>query len=296
MSDNMSDIMSDNMSNNIGYIPINNYIIKIKVLDDIDIFYTYLKSITLNNMRHETQHYEIIQIINYLDDTELDEIIYHIDEACYRIYESFSYDTDNKWTKYYKKNNIYTERRYYYKTCERALSNIFMKYKLYNKYPNGYSGDYISYYPSGLIKEKYFHINGLIEGLYVRYYNDYGNSIEMQIEYVNGKKHGFAKEYNGGINIIENYNMDKRDGLCIYNNLGRCSKKYKVEITYKNGIIDGIYKKYFEYKKGGGLHIECNIKDGKYFGFYKEYNLDGTLLSECDYKVYNREIDTQDLM
>jgi antitoxin component YwqK of YwqJK toxin-antitoxin module len=90
--------------------------------------------------------------------------------------------------------------------------------------------------------------------------------------------------------------MDKLDGLCIYNNFGRSSTEYRVEISYKNGIIDGIYKKYYKYKEGSGLHIECNFKEGKYYGIYKEYDKNNNLLIECDYKTYNKEIDIKELM
>jgi antitoxin component YwqK of YwqJK toxin-antitoxin module len=284
------------MTDKFGYIPVYNYIIKIKVFDDIDDVYSGIKK-EINNCRYLTSNFQIIQINDYLTDKEIDEIEYFINDSAYTIYGNYSDKSDFKnLIRSYKQNNIYTEKRFYYKTFDRALSETYMRYKLYKKHPNGYSGDYISYYPSGLIKEKYYHINGLIEGKYIRYYNDF-NTIEIESEYVNGIKHGLYKQYNGElVDVIENYVMDKLDGLCIYNNFGRSITEYKVEITYKNGIVDGLYKKYYKYKEGGGLHIECNFKDNKYYGIYKEYDMDQNLINECDYKIYNKKIDITDLM
>ena len=70
---------------------------------------------------------------------------------------------------------------------------------------------------------------------------------------------------------------------------------FRSEINYKNGVIDGIYKKYYPHHMGGQLQIECNFKDNKYFGMYKEYNINGDLLIECDYKTYNKEIELKDI-
>lgn len=281
------------MSDKYGYIPIYNYIIKIKIFDNIEDVYSGLKK-DFDNCRYLTSHFEIIQIIDYLTDTEICEIKYIISGA-YLIYGSYQDNlTPSSINESYQKNNLYTEKRFYYKTSDRALSDTFMKYKLYQKYQNGCSGDYISYYPSGTLREKYYHINGLKEGIYKKYFES--GSLEEEIEYVNGLKHGCSKKYNGSIDIIEYYSMDKLDGLCIYNNLGRLSAEYKVEITYKNGIIDGLYRKYYKYKDGGKLYIECNFKDGKYYGIYKEYDENGNLVMECDYKTYNKKIDIKDLM
>lgn len=286
--------MSTDISEKIGYIPVYNYIIKIKVFDCI--IDTNLYLVINDNYRCVTSNFEIIQIIDYLTDKEIDEFEYIIDTRSYIFYGSYQDKlTYSSITRSYKKNNLYTEKRYYYNTFVRALSETYMKYKLYQKYPNGCSGDYTSYKISGAIFEKYYHINGLKEGLYRKYYTD--GSLEEEIEYVNGIKHGFLKKYNGKkIDIIEYYSMNILNGLCVYNNLGRLSHEYKVEITYKNGIIDGIYKKYHRYKKGGGLHIECNFKDGKYYGIYKEYDETSNLVMECDYKFFNKDIDIKDLM
>lgn len=278
-----------------GYIPVYNYIIKIKILDDILLNKNEISKNNPEFCRYVTSNFCVIEIINYLTDTIIDEIEYIIDELAYNFYGQYSDKSLNMtFTKYYKHNNIHSDKRYYYKTFERALSETFIRYKLYTKYPNGYTGEYISYHYNGDIREKYYHNNGIKEGKYIKYY--FNNFIEEETDYVNGMKHGCSKGYNGELNVIENYVMDKLDGLCIYNNFGRLSKEYRVEISYKNGIIDGIYKKYYKYKEGGGLHIECNFRDGKYFGIYKEYDRIGNLLIECDYKTYNKEIDVDQIM
>jgi len=108
-------------------------------------------------------------------------------------------------------------------------------------------------------------------------------------------KHGLLEKYNGDIDVVENYNMGKLHWLCEYYNRGRLSQEYKVEITFNNGIIDGLYKKYFLYKIGGGLQIECNFKNNKYNGLYREYDVNSNLLLECDYKIYNKNVELIDI-
>jgi antitoxin component YwqK of YwqJK toxin-antitoxin module len=288
----------------IGYIPIYNYVVKIEVFDNIPS--PELCYIQPEFSIYNTKNFKVIDIINYLDDNNLEEIDYEIDELNYDIYKHLQpkniklqgyYPTK----KLYELNKTYNEHnRYYYKTLERAINENFIKYKLYTKYPNGFSGIYTSYHDNGQIKEKYFHNNGIKEGIYQKFYssNDIKKEIEIEIEinYVNGSKHGEVKKYNGSyLNVYENYNMDKLHGLCVYYNYGRLSKEYKVEITYNNGVIDGIYKKYYSYKLGGKLQIECNFKNGKYYGIYKEYDMDGNLLIELDYKTYNKNVELKDI-
>mgnify|MGYP003351863098 CR=1 FL=1 len=284
---------------NIGYLPVYNYIVKIEVLDDEKSTYeSYINNMSEYSI-YITKNFKVMDIINYLDDKYLEQIDYEIDEFSYYMYKHLHH-IDTKIQNYhpvqksYKINKIYNDHRYYYKTFERAVNENFMEYKLYTKIKEGYSGIHTTYHENGHIKEKYFHNNGIKEGLYQLYYKT--NQIEKEINYVNGLKHGESMEYNGSfLDKYENYNMGKLHGLCIYNNHGRLSKDYKVEINYKNGAIDGIYKKYYPHHMGGQLQIECNFKDNKYFGMYKEYNINGDLLIECDYKTYNKEIELKDI-
>jgi antitoxin component YwqK of YwqJK toxin-antitoxin module len=284
---------------NIGYIPVYNYIVKIEILDNIDL----PPELRINNNPdfsiNMTKKFKVIYIINYLDDSSLEKISYEINEFNYYMYKhlqikNVKLQNYQSIEKSYELNKIYNEHRYYYKTLNRAINENFIKYKLYTKYPNGYSGIHITYHDNGQIKEKYFHNNGIKEGLYQLFYSSGG--IEKEINYINGLKHGELKIYNGtNLNIYENYNIDELHGLCIYYNYGRLSKEYKVEISYNNGIMDGTYKKYYLYKLGGSLQIECNLKNGKYHGIYKEYDTNGDLLIELDYKVYNKNVDIKDI-
>jgi antitoxin component YwqK of YwqJK toxin-antitoxin module len=291
---------------NIGYIPVYNYVVKIEILDNIPsplLWYINPKFSIYN-----TKNFKVIDIINYLDDSSLEKISYEIDEFNYYMYKHLQFknvklQNYHPAQKSYELNKIYNDHRYYYNTFDRAINENFIEYKLYTKYQEGYSGTHISYHDNGQIKEKYFHNNGIKEGLYQLFYSSGG--VEKEINYINGLKHGELKKYNGiYLDVLENYNMDKLHGLCIYNNHGRLSKSYKVEITYKDGIIEGTYKKYYPYKLGGNLQIdklggnlqiECNFKDGKYFGLYKEYDMNNNLLIELDYKIYNKNVDITDI-
>ena len=283
----------------IGYIPVYNYIVKIANLNKIILPPNFLFFNNPEFSTNTTKYFKVIDIINYLDDTHTDNIEYEIDEFLYNIYkhlqskniQSHNYQPIKK---IYELNKIYTVNRYYYKTLERAINENFIEYKLYTKYPNGFSGIYMSYHDNGQIKEKYFHNNGIKEGIYQKFHTY--NALEQETTYINGCKHGELKEYYGSnINIYENYNMDKLHGCCIYYNRGKLLKEYKVEITYNNGVIEGKYKKYYDYKLGGNLQIECNFKNGKYYGIYKEYDIDGNLLIEVDYKTYNKNVELKDI-
>lgn len=284
---------------NIGYIPVYNYIVKIEVLDnEQSISNTHFNNIPELSL-YVTKKFIVLDIIDYMNDNHLEKIEYKIDEFTYYMYKhlqlkdtkNINYKTVNKS---YEINKTYNDHRYYYLSYDRSLNQNFMIYKLYTKFSEGYSGIHNTYHDNWQIKEKYFHNNGIKEGLYQLFYTN-GN-IEAEINYINDIKHGLLQKYNGNhIDVLENYNMGKLHGLCVYNNYGRASTDYKVEITYKNGIIDGLYKKYFRYKLGGGLQIECNFTDGKYFGLYKEYDINGNLLIECDYKTYNKNIELKDI-
>jgi antitoxin component YwqK of YwqJK toxin-antitoxin module len=275
--------------NNIGFIPVKNYIVTIEILDEKKHYDENNISILLI-----TKHFRVINIIDYLTDMYHTSIEYEIDktEFSYKHYMALPIYFVNKSIiikKKYEINKIYNDMRYYYINFDVALSENFMYYKLYKKFGDNYSGVYKSYHPNGKIKKEFFHINGILEGLYKSY--DVWENIEEEINYVNGERHGLSKKYNGKVETIENYNMGKLDGLCIYYNFSRSANKdCKIEITYSNNIINGIYRKYHSYKYGGNIHIECNIINNRYNGIYREYDTNGDLLIECDYKIYNKEI------
>jgi len=286
---------------NIGYIPVYNYIVKIEVLDNEkstnESYFNNIPEFCI----YITKRFIVIDIIDYLNDNKLEKIEYEIDEFTYYMYKHLEYKNIklkshkllDKINKTYENNKTYNLHRYYYKSYDRASNENFMNYNLYTKYSEGYSNFHITYHDNGQIKEKYFHNNGIKEGLYQSFYVD--GSIESKIYYVNNIKHGLLEKYNGGIDVVENYNMGKLHGLCEYYNRGRLSQEYKVEITFNNGIIDGLYKKYFLYKIGGGLQIECNFKNNKYNGLYREYDVNSNLLLECDYKIYNKNVELIDI-
>jgi antitoxin component YwqK of YwqJK toxin-antitoxin module len=277
---------------NIGYIPVRNFIVTIDVLDDYNKT-IYKSDYDPNNCSYITQNYRVINIFNYTDNKNVSEIEYEFNENFYKIYYKLDANTCYKLIMTTKLkfiiDNIYSNERYYYKNYDVALSKNYMVCELYLNN----SGLYKDYHENGYIKEEYYHINGIKQGFNKKYYQSGG--LEEVTEYVDGKKHGISKKYNGEVDSIEYYVMGKKHGLCVYYNFGRLGKEYKTEITFNNDIPDGIYRKYHNYKDGGLLKIECNFTDGKYNGIYKEYDMDGTLLIECDYKTYNKKVRLEDI-
>lgn len=278
---------------NCGYIPVKNCIVTVQILDDYNkTLYkpTYYK----DTCSYITNNYKILNILDCTENNNISKIDYEYNENYYKLY--FDLDAMNCNIKKdniqltYIVDNIYYNYRYYYKNFDVALSKIYMSQKLYlNK-----SSLYKNYNESGYVKEEFYHINGKIQGTYKKYYNQ--NELEEETEYIDGKKHGFSKKYNGSLDSVENYIMGKKNGLCIYNNIGRCGKEYKTEITFNMDNIEGTYKKYHPIHDGGLLNIECNFINNKYNGIYKEYDKNGILLIECDYKIYNKEIKLIDII
>ena len=84
----------------------------------------------------------------------------------------------------------------YYKTYERALSEVpfdlLVKKNavLRDDFPNVFR----IYFQDGSIHSEFFHINGIIEGIYKSYDSD--SNILCECPFVNGKIHGICKVYN----------------------------------------------------------------------------------------------------
>ncbi len=155
------------------------------------------------------------------------------------------------------------------------------------------------YYYDSSVRAEYFIINGKKDGLYKRYYrkidnnNDIGKlakicnynndildgeyieyksngNIKVKCNYVNGKLHGEYIKYNS----LQVEEPDTQDLLQVCN--------------YVNGELDGEFKKYYDYLELEGelrevLKISCNFVNGKKTD-YKEYNLDGSLISPAETK------------
>lgn len=116
--------------------------------------------------------------------------------------------------------------------------NIALHSNMLSLRNNGYSGEYESYFPNGILWEKGSYSNGGRVGRWLSYRNS--NTQDMKLykdaNYVNGVLHGKYAEYhaNGKLFLDGMYNNDQRDGLwtefseaCVQISRG----------TYRNGII-----------------------------------------------------------
>lgn len=195
----------------------------------------------------------------------------------------------------YKINEIFScPYAYYYKTKEAAIfraltlkvknkirneivnENYKINMNLIKLIPNGYTGYHKVFYPDGTLEAEFFHINGMIQGLYKEYHRD--GKIKLETEFVDNKKNGkCAKYYKNRYhqNIIEKmfYIDDKLNGK-----LEKTCNGNTFQIkTYVNGKLDGLYEyNNFDYK------ITCFYKDGKKHGEYKKY-VNNQLIKECKY-------------
>ncbi len=155
------------------------------------------------------------------------------------------------------------------------------------------------YYNDGSIKAEFFIINGKKEGLYKRYYrkidddNDIGKLAKI-CNYINNILDGEYIEYksNGNIKVKCNYVNGKLHGEYIkYNSLPveePDTQDLLQVCNYVNGELDGEFKKYYNYLDLEGelrevLQISCNYVNGEKTD-YKEYNLDGSLISPAEIK------------
>ena len=138
---------------------------------------------------------------------------------------------------------------------------------------NGYSLIF-SYekYPEGKVISKELYLNDKKEGKALYYFAN-GN-IKEEINYVNGKRQGIAKEFDesGKVTVISEYqnnylinrerinridlNGMKQGTWKIFQDNGNLYK----EMFYVNNILEGIYR---EYDNNGKLYLTLRYEDGK---------------------------------
>lgn len=178
--------------------------------------------------------------------------------------------------------------------------------------PDGY---WKNYYTSGIIKSEGNRRNFELDSLW-KFYDEDGRII-LEINYKKGKKNGYRTTYQGSETIKENFVDDVKQGnsFLLYPN-----GKTKLKTPFLNGLEDGIAREYnlegnivqlITYKKGyitdrtrinrydseklphgkwmwfsddeTTIIQEGNFKHGLKHGYFKEYDLDGNLLSATKY-------------
>jgi len=133
--------------------------------------------------------------------------------------------------------------------------------------------------PNGLVMERSQITNGQQTGVFVEYYPEKGLPKKM-VTYDNNVFDGPYMEFNnpGQIEKMANYKDNQLHGDYATYKFGRVIEKS----TYKNGKLDGTYRSYFN--NSDKLQKEAQYKDGVQHGIFKQYNEEGQVVLEYEYK------------
>ena len=159
-------------------------------------------------------------------------------------------------------------------------------------------------YTNGFIKKKCDFINGIPIGKMYNY-NNYG--LYEVINYGNNTKNGVYLKFNtiGNINIYANFKKNKLDGVLKIFNINSInthlinfkdgklhgdyitSEIFKKKYIFKNNLLNGYYKEYYNDNK---LKTKIKFLNNKFKKIYKKYNYDGSinieiLFTESGYKI-----------
>ncbi len=129
-----------------------------------------------------------------------------------------------------------------------------------------------------ILEEGITDAKGLKNGTWVIYQGEGGYPAKIA-SYVNGKYNGPYVEFDGfgQISLRASYKNNQLHGKVAKFTNGNLVQ----ESTYKNGILDGVYK---EYSRSGGIQKEINYKDGKLDGLFRYYDENGKINLEYNYK------------
>jgi len=156
-------------------------------------------------------------------------------------------------------------------------------------YKNGKKDGITAFYRNSVLYGEKSYKEDVLDGWSINYYYPFTLS---EIYYVNGKKHGVAKEWCDGrkkLKVREHYHHGQLDGL---SEEWRCmGKHYLIRSTeYKNGKKDGIEKIYDDINhRDGSLYSSIRYKNGKKHGVSKIYHSKGKLCCLDTYKNGIRE-------
>lgn len=117
------------------------------------------------------------------------------------------------------------------------------------------------------------------QGTAYRYYPD--GSVKQTIPYIDGKKQGLSREYDEEGKLITLYE---------YNNDFLISRE-RINRTDSEGLKQGPWKEFYE---DGKIKTEMSYKDGLLNGYYKKYNKKGILTETMLYdngKIVEENID-----
>ncbi len=120
--------------------------------------------------------------------------------------------------------------------------------------------------------------NGKKEGLWTTY-DPSGGGIQKMDHYVNGALNGpsIVMSKRGQLDSETHYSNGKMNGKSATYKFGRPLK----ETYYKDDVIDGVHKEYFN---NGKLQKEVHFKNGKQHGLFKQYNEEGVVIMQYEYE------------
>ncbi len=133
--------------------------------------------------------------------------------------------------------------------------------------------------PAGNVLEEGFLRNGVKTGAWV-VYEEGGSFPSKIISYIDGKYNGAYFEFNdrGQVDLKATYLDNKLDGPWGKYRFSRPEE----EAYYRNGQLDGTYKKFFV--RTGKLQSTIDYKNGVQDGLYRVYNEDGQITLEYEYR------------
>jgi antitoxin component YwqK of YwqJK toxin-antitoxin module len=133
--------------------------------------------------------------------------------------------------------------------------------------------------PNGLITERQQVTNGQNTGVFVEYYPEKGLPKKVQT-LDNGVPDGPYMEFNnrGQIEKMANYKDNQLHGDYATYKFGRVIEKS----SYKNGKLHGTYRSYFN--NSDKLQKEAEYVDGIQHGVFKQFNEEGQVVLEYQYK------------
>ena len=142
-----------------------------------------------------------------------------------------------------------------------------------------------TYYPDGHVLSSIQYRFGKENGKTIYYY-DNPNTVEIEMEMKNGKRHGEFNRYyeNGCIDTHCYYENDSIEG--VETNYTANGEKAQ-EFTYVRGVKNGPHK---AYHITGELKIEGSFKDGMFDGDWKYYDERGVLVGEGSFERGTGEV------
>ncbi|VAW71701.1 hypothetical protein MNBD_GAMMA12-25 [hydrothermal vent metagenome] len=178
-----------------------------------------------------------------------------------------------QFTIYYNnKNNTPAVRGKYHKGHKfRLWSRWTFDHRLISQanYDKGLlNGHYVSYVNSKIYQKLHYR-HGLLDGLAIKY-NPANKKIVEQGSHLKNVRHGIWRFWSSDgskLNKTAQYTKGRLHGIVIqYNENGRLWKS----ISYKNGILDGLYKEYFDIKNKI-ISTSGNYTNGKRQGIWTYY-------------------------